>query len=87
MWSQWVDALRSMVGLAPEGLHVPIPLPLRTAGALALVVWGARTDRRWTVLVAATLAMPSIWLATLAPLAGLVRLGRSTTDPTPELVK
>lgn len=78
MWSQWVDALRSMVGLEPGGLHLPIPLPFRSAGALALVVWGARTDRRWTVLVAATLAMPSIWFATLSPLAGLVRLGRPT---------
>ncbi len=87
MWSQWFDALRSMVGVEPEGLHLPVSLPLRTAGALALVAWGARTDRRWTVLVAATLAMPSIWLATLSPLVGLVRLGRPRSDPAPVLVK
>jgi hypothetical protein len=73
LWDQWIAAMRSMVGLEPEGLHLPIPLPIRLVAVLALVAWGARTNRRWTVLVGATLAMPSIWLATLSPLAGLVR--------------
>ena len=75
LWDQWIATMRSMVGLEPEGLHLPIPLPVRLVAALALVAWGARTDRRWTVLVGATLAMPSIWLATLSPLVGLVRVG------------
>ena len=36
------------------------------------VVWGARTDRRWTVVVAATLALPVIWIAGLATLVGVI---------------
>jgi hypothetical protein len=30
--------------------------------AAVVVVWGARTDRRWTVPLAALLAMPTIWI-------------------------
>jgi len=74
MWGQWVDTLRSMVGVEPEGLHLPVALPVRLALAALLVTWGARTDRRWTVLVAATLTMPSVWMASLSALAGLVGL-------------
>jgi hypothetical protein len=74
LWGQWIIALQSMVGVEPEGLHLPIPLPIRLAAATLLVAWGAKTDRPWTVLVGVTLAMPTIWLATLSPLAGLVSL-------------
>lgn len=36
------------------------------------MVWGARTDRRWTVIVAATLALPVLWIAGLAMLIGVI---------------
>jgi hypothetical protein len=42
------------------------------AVAVVVVVWGARTDRRWTVVVAATLALPVLWIAGLATLVGVV---------------
>lgn len=80
LWPQWIAALRSMIGLEPEGLHLPVPLPVRIVAAGALIAWGARTDRRWTVLVGATFALPSIWLASLSPLAGLVGLRRDHRD-------
>jgi Glycosyltransferase family 87 len=38
-----------------------VPLPIRLAVAAAVVVYGARTDRRWLVPVAATIALPIIW--------------------------
>ena len=38
-----------------------IPLLARLPVAAVLVVWAARTDRRWLVPVAAVLAMPVIW--------------------------
>ena len=58
--------------------HVPVPLLVRLPLAAALVWWGATTDRRWTVPVAATLALPTIWIHGLAmlvaaPLAELTR--------------
>jgi hypothetical protein len=36
---------------SPEPV-VPIPFPLRLLMSIALVVWGARHDRRWTVPIA-----------------------------------
>ena len=48
-----------------------------------LVVWGARTDRRWTVVVAATLALPVLWVsgfAICAALASVPLRTESTVD-------
>ncbi len=38
------------------------------------MTWGARTDRRWTVVVATTLALPTLWFHGLAMLVGVVAL-------------
>ena len=40
---------------------VPVGLPLRLAVAVVMVVWGAWTDRRWTVPLAAGLAVPALY--------------------------
>jgi hypothetical protein len=53
-----------------------IPLLPRLVAAGALVTWGARTDRTWTVPVAATLALPVLWPSGLAVLAALWRVTR-----------
>jgi hypothetical protein len=45
-----------------------------------LVVWGARTDRRWTVVVAATLALPTLWFHGFAMLAGVIALQRGLPE-------
>ena len=45
-----------------------------------LIVWGARTDRRWTVVVGATLALPVLWFHGLAMLAGIVALQRGLPE-------
>ena len=62
----------------PEGSFVLVtaPLLLRLPVAAALVVWGALTDRRWTVLVAAFLALPSVWEHSVTMLLGLWLLRR-----------
>ncbi len=52
----WADFVRFAVANAgtpsPEPV-VPVPFVVRAAMSAALIVWGARTDRRWTVLVGA----------------------------------
>jgi hypothetical protein len=80
----WFDWLRYLA--TPQAPHegfeiVTAPLGLRLVAAAALVTWGARTNRRWTVLVAAFLALPSVWMTGIAMLVGLwpLRQGRSTT--------
>ena len=69
--SYWMDWLVSLARTSQDDppMSVAIPLSWRLAAAAALVVWGARTDRRWTVVVAATLALPTLWFHGFAMLA------------------
>ena len=71
LWREWLQFLTQDPAGMPGGPSVPVPLWLRLALAAALVTWGARTDRRWTVAVAACIALPVLWLAGFAMLAAL----------------
>ncbi len=73
VWRDWYVSL-SVTGPAIGTNQVPLPLALRLLAALLLVTWGARTDRRWTVVVAGTLALPTLWFHGLAMLVGCVAL-------------
>lgn len=64
LWKDWF-ALLGRAGAPPVGedlVYFPIPLLLRLPIAVAVVAWGAATDRRWTLPVAVTLGMPILWL-------------------------
>lgn len=73
IWREWLESL-SVTGPAIGTNQLAIPLALRMVVAVLLVTWGARTDRRWTVVVAATLALPTLWYHGLAMLVGIVAL-------------
>lgn len=75
LWAAWLRSL-TQTSEPGSGNTVAVPLPYRLAVAAVLVVWGARTDRRWTVVVAATISIPVLWLNGLAMLAGVVALHR-----------
>jgi hypothetical protein len=52
--------------------------------AAVIVVWGARTDRPWTVAVAATLGLPLIWphgLCVALAAVPFLRLGDRIVQP------
>jgi hypothetical protein len=101
LWSMWLqDSILKTAGGAPLGqFSIAIPLLVRLPLAVILIAWGARTDRRWTVPVGATLALPILWPAGLAVLAALWPIAQrrpeleprggnevsraSTADPTP----
>ncbi len=72
LWSEWTHFVTGEAQGTPGGPSVPVPLWLRLPVAAAIVIWGARTDRRWTVAVAATIALPVLWFAGIAVLAGAV---------------
>jgi hypothetical protein len=90
LWVEWVRSM-SVTGASVGPNQVPVPLAVRVVAAAALVAWGARTDRRWTVVVAAMLALPTLWTHGFAMLAGIVALERmrrsaaipQATDPAP----
>jgi len=77
LWLDWWASITSAIG--SEGTSyfvVRIPLPVRMVFAAGLVIWGGRTDRTWTVPVAATMAVPVLWFNALAGLVGALAAGR-----------
>ena len=79
-WTQWVGVLSRVAGRDGTWAAVPIPFLVRLPFAVALVVWGARTNRRWTVPVAGMLALPALWYGGLAMLLAVIAL-RDPAEP------
>ena len=77
-WRQWVELLLRDVGapLVTVGWFLPVPLLVRLPIAAAIVAWGALTDRPWALPLGVTLALPIVWLNSLAILAAVVPLAR-----------
>jgi Glycosyltransferase family 87 len=72
LWVSWFGDLQATAEGAPLfQFSLGIPLWVRVPAALALVGWGGITDRRWTVPVSATLALPVLWPSGFAILAAL----------------
>ncbi|MEO5703792.1 MAG: glycosyltransferase 87 family protein, partial [Candidatus Limnocylindrales bacterium] len=72
LWGQWIDYVLG-TGLSQDigrAYAVPIPFLIRLPAAALLVIWGARTNRPWTLPTAAMLGLPVLWLVGLAMLAG-----------------
>jgi hypothetical protein len=72
VWFEWVDWLKAnpAVGEWPY----PYPVWARLPISLALVVWGARTNRPWTLALAAGLSLPRLYYQSPAILIALVPL-------------
>jgi hypothetical protein len=73
-WRDWIDVIVGNVGKGGTWASVPIPLWARLPVAVAVVVWGARSDRPWTVPVAAMLALPALWYGGLSMLLAVIIL-------------
>ena len=77
LWREWIDSLLSNLN-EPQYFSIPPPAWIRLPIAALVVIWGARTDRPWTVAVAATLGLPIIWphgLCVLLAAVPFLRLG------------
>jgi hypothetical protein len=83
-WREWLESIFSNLA-EPQSYSLPPPAPIRLPIAALIVIWGARTDRPWTVAVAATLGLPIIWphgLCVLAAAIPFLRRGdRAATAP------
>ncbi|MEA2621406.1 MAG: alpha,2-mannosyltransferase [Chloroflexota bacterium] len=81
-WSDWLRSLQeTQPSIGPN--FVAVPLVARLAAAAAIVTWGALTDRRWTVVVAATLGLPTLWTHGLAILVAISALRRGMPERLP----
>ncbi len=81
LWREWSEVLAKNNSATPAGLFVPGPLWLRLSLAAGIVIWGARTNRAWTVPLASMLALPVIWIYDgFAMLLGTVSLLRRLPD-------
>jgi hypothetical protein len=77
LWQEWIDKeLLVSLRQPPSQPQIDIPLLIRMPIAAAIVVWGALRNRKWTVPLAAALAMPVLWISAFAVLAALPALGR-----------
>ena len=78
-WLGWIDMLaRFETPTVANGVFLPVPLWVRLPLVAGLIVWGARTDRRWVLPVGVTFALPTVWLNTptiLVAVLPLVALG------------
>jgi hypothetical protein len=83
-WARWIDILRADAGgagsatFSTAGWYLPIGLAPRIVAAAIVVVVAAWTDRRWLLPVGVVLAMPVVWLNSLAVLAACVPLWLET---------
>jgi hypothetical protein len=73
-WLEWFGLLVRLAGRDGTWAAIPIPFLVRLPAAIAVVVWGALTDRRWTVPVAGMLALPALWYGGLSMLLAVVAL-------------
>ena len=65
-WQTWPKVLSNNLGKGGTWAAVPVPFLVRLPFAVVLVVWGARTNHRWTVPVSAMLALPALWYGGLS---------------------
>jgi hypothetical protein len=86
LWPAWIDYILATgisPAIGPLASYLPIPLLVRVALGVALVSWGARTDRPWTVPIASMLALPVLWAVGLSMILGSIALLRrpALADP------
>jgi hypothetical protein len=75
-WASYIAFLSQnalQTGAMP-GQSLIVPFQLRAAVAVVIVVWGARTNRLWTLPVSVVLASPVLHVGPLCILAALPRL-------------
>ena len=66
--------LRFEAPTAANGVFLPVPLWVRLPLVALLIVWGARTDRRWVLPIGMTFSLPTVWLNTPTILVAILPL-------------
>jgi len=82
-WFGWLTMLGRMdFPAAGDGVYLPVPVWVRLPIVAALIVWGARSNRRWVLPVGVCLSLPTVWLNTPTILVAILpMLGRGVQAP------
>jgi hypothetical protein len=80
-WADWFQVLVAIAGRDGTWAAVPLSLWVRLPIAVAVVAWGARTDRRWAVPIAAMIALPALWYGALSMILAVIPLRNREADP------
>ncbi len=77
LWRQWFDIIAASSSTpATLGWYLPVSLIVRLPIALVVAAVAGLTGRAWLLPIAVTLALPVLWLNSLAILAACVPLSR-----------
>jgi hypothetical protein len=63
-WIEWVTWIVKHHGVDAPVVLEPIPFLARLPACLALLVWGARTDRAWVVPIVVGFSTPALYVGT-----------------------
>jgi hypothetical protein len=76
LWHDWYDLLRRSITdrQVVEGAYLGIPVWARLPFAVAIIFWGARSNRHWTVPIGILLAMPILWANVFTLLIAIIPL-------------
>ncbi len=80
LWFAWAQLMVGSASHIPGDALIRVPLPVRLAVAAVVVVVGARRNRKWVVPVAGLIALPVIWVGSLALLVATIPLFRRDTS-------
>ena len=84
LWGEWIEKqLQVSLAQPPNQPQLAIPLLIRLPAAALLVIWGARTDRKWTLPVSAAIAMPVLWIAAFSVVVAVLAVDRPELQPKP----
>ena len=83
LWREWIDLLVAATRAPNWEFIVPIPVWFRLPISVAILYWGARTDRRWTVPLASCIALPVLWFNGFAMLVAIIPLLAGTNAEAP----
>jgi hypothetical protein len=87
LWFDWIRSLIDNSAVSIPWPYFPVPLIVRGPVAAAIVAFGATRNWRWTVPVAAAVAMPALWpvnltiLVAVLPLASITRRIAGMSEP------
>ena len=74
LWRAWFDLLVAASRAPDMEFIIPIPVWYRLPLCVAILYWGAHTDRRWTVPLASSIALPVLEFNGFAMLVAMIPL-------------